>query len=283
MLTRAWPGGYLLPRSDGCPHSIELEEQGATLIRNAFSGDEIASLREEIETVYATSNGDSRGANKSRNIADDFRYEMYNRSALAQKVVARREILDVIEPLLGEDCHIIANTCWRNPPNDSPKHGGGAWHIDAGPHIPLREGQTWPNEIPHPTFAVGVHIYLQDCPLEAGPTGVVLGSHRSGRPPPTDQRFDPNLSFEGVKAKTFETRAGDVLLFVSDIWHRRMPPAGRHNGRFFLQVHYARRDIAQRVKTTRDRNHVDEEAMARIGSDRERHLFGLHSQGFYDG
>lgn len=284
MLTRAWPGGYLIPLKEASSSkSKELEERGATLVREAFSEHEVGLLRNEIEHVYSELPPDSRGANKSREIADEFRYEMFNRSPLSQQIVSRREILDVIEPLLGEDCHIIANTCWRNPPSDESRHGGGSWHIDAGPHIPLDLDQVWPNEIPHPTFAVGVHIYLLDCPLEAGPTAVVPGSHKSGRPPPQDQRNDTELQFNGVGAQTFAAEAGDVLFFVSDVWHRRMPPASKHNGRFFLQVHYGRRDIAQRVKTTQERNHIDDEALERIGSARERLLFGLHAQGFYDG
>ena len=48
--------------------------------------------------------------------AEDFRYEMLNRCAAAQRTVGHPAILAVIEPLLGEDCHVIANTCWRNPP-----------------------------------------------------------------------------------------------------------------------------------------------------------------------
>ncbi len=284
MLKRAWPGGYLLP-VDECDsvHAQELEDQGATVLRNAFSAEEISELRLEIERIYESTPPDDRGANRSNEIAQEFRYEMFNRSPMAQEFVGRREVLDVIEPLLGEDCHVIANTCWWNPPSDVSKHGGGGWHIDAGPHIPLAAGQTWPDDIPHPTFAVGVHIYLQDCPLASGPTGAILGSHKSGRPPPRDSRDDAELQCNGVGATVFETKAGDVLFFVSDIWHRRMPPADEHQGRFFLQVHYGRRDIAQRVKSTKELNHVDEAAMERIETVRDRLLLGLHSQGFYDG
>lgn len=284
MLTRAWPGGYLMPLVECASiNSQELEDRGATLVRKAFSPFEIASLRSEIEDVYSNLPGDPRGAKKSRDIADEFRYEMFNRSPLAQEIVGRREILDVIEPLLGEDCHIIANTCWRNPPSEGSRHGGGSWHIDAGPHIPLAPDQVWPDNIPHPTFAIGVHIYLEDCPIEAGPTAVVPESHKSGRPPPHEQRDDSDLKCNGIGAQIFAADEGDVLFFVSDVWHRRMPPGHEHKGRFFLQVHYARRDIAQRVKTTQERNHIDEDALERISSVRERLLFGLHAQGFYDG
>ncbi len=75
----------------------------------------------------------------------------------------------MIEPLLGEDCHIIANTAWRNPAGQPGSHGGQNWHIDAGPHIPLPEGVRWPADVPHPVFAIGVHIYLKDCAIEDGP------------------------------------------------------------------------------------------------------------------
>ena len=47
---------------------------------------------------------------------------------------------------LGEDCHIIANTAWNNPP--APGSEGQAWHVDGGPHIPLPKGVRWPTELP---------------------------------------------------------------------------------------------------------------------------------------
>ena len=284
MLTRTAPGGYLIVRTRPVhDNAVELEAQGFTAVRATFSAGEIRSLKEEILSVYHDSEPDHRGGKGGTDVDNDFRYEMFNRSPLSQKIVARREILDVIEPLIGEDCHIIANTCWKNPPHDSLKHGGGGWHIDAGPHIPLTPDQKWPESIPHPVFAIGVHIFLEDCPLEAGPTGFIPGSHKSGLPPPAEERMNAELSYNGVKAKAIEAKAGDVVFFVSDVWHRRLPPKSTHRGRFFLQVHYGRRDIAQRVKPTTTINHIDEAAAERIDNDRERLLLGLHRQGFYDG
>ena len=74
-----------------------------------------------------------------------------------------------------------------------------------------------------------------------------------------------------------------MALFVSDVWHRRVPAGEGDAGRFFLQVHYARHDIAQRVKPTAEVNHLDAAAAARLGGERERRLFGLRPSGFYDG
>ena len=278
MLRRA--GGYLLPREETAPAaSSQLEREGHALLRGVLPAAELAASRDEIARIYETMPADGRAAVHD----DDFRYEMFNKSAVAQGLVAKREILDVIEPLLGEDCHIIANTCWRNRAGAEHRHGGGGWHIDAGPHVPRRPGVVWPDEIPYPVFAVGAHIFLQDCPIECGPTAVIPGSHKCGQPPPADRRDDESLTCLGRSALPLVAAAGDVALFVSDVWHRRLPARAGDAGRFFLQVHYGRRDIAQRIKPTSAVNHIDEAARGRLDTQRQRRLFGIHPRGFYDG
>ena len=77
--------------------------------------------------------------------------------------------------------------------------------------------------------------------------------------------------------------AGDVVFFVSDVWHRRMPTGPEDQGRFFLQVQYGRRDIAQRLRVTSEVNHLSDQAIARAGTDRQKTVVGLHPPGFYDG
>lgn len=283
MLTRKPPGGYLEVRTEESPRaSLQLENEGYAVVRRAFPKREMTKLSKEIESIYDSLLPDNRGANKLLGVAEHFRYEMVNRSALAQEVVGSRAILDVIEPLLGEDCHLIANTCWRNPPNGAA-HGGGAWHIDGGPHVPLAPGQVWPEDIPHPVFAIGVHIFMQDCPMACGPTGVIPGSHKSGLPPPHDRPFDVDLTYRNQGVQVVTANKGDIALFVSDVWHRRMPPTKDDAGRFFLQAHYGRRDIAQRLKPTSMVHHLEPAALGRISSEREAHLLGLHGMGFYDG
>ena len=278
MLKRA--GGYLLPREEDAPAaSQQLEREGYAVLRGVLPVPELAAAHREISRIYETMPADGRAAVHD----DDFRYEMFNKSAVAQDLVAKREILDVIEPLIGEDCHIIANTCWRNRAGAEHRHGGGGWHIDAGPHVPRRPGVAWPDEIPYPVFAVGVHIFLEDCPVESGPTAVIPGSHKCGQPPPAERRTDESLTCLGRGALPLLAAAGDVALFVSDVWHRRLPAQAGDTGRFFLQVHYARRDIAQRIKPTSLVNHIDETARERIQTQRQRRLFGIHPRGFYDG
>ena len=99
---------------------------------------------------------------------------MLNHGPCSQAAVGHPAILAAIEPLLGEDCHVIANTAWRNP----PEFGGGPWHCDAGPHVPRPEGVEWDDRIPYPVFAIGAHIMLQGLPARVRPDG-----GRAGQPP----------------------------------------------------------------------------------------------------
>ena len=260
-----------------------LEREGFAALRGAFAAGEVAELAAEIERVYETVAADVRNPGLAAEEREDFRYEMLNRSAACQRAVADRRILDVLEPLLGEDCHVIANTAWRNPPRPSHGHGGGNWHIDAGPHVPRPPGVPWDDRIPYPVFAVGIHLLLRDCGPESGPTAVIPGSHRSGQAPPFERVQDPALAFEGAGTLPLPGRAGDVLLFVSDVWHRRMPTGPGDRGRFFLQVHYGRRDVAQRLRTTAQTNQLSAQAIARAREPRERTVIGLHAPFFYDG
>jgi ectoine hydroxylase-related dioxygenase (phytanoyl-CoA dioxygenase family) len=282
MLTRK--RGYLLPRDGDAPAaSRQLEAEGWAILPAAFDAAAITALKEELEAVYRSYPPDGRSSVRSADEDEDFRYEACNRSALAQRAIANPAILEVIEPLLGEDCHVIANTCWRNPAAAPRSHGGGFWHIDAGPHIPRDPAIEWDERIPYPIFAVGAHIYLQDCPLACGPTGVIPGSHKSGQPPPHGRLDDASLSWKGREPVALTARSGDVALFVSDVWHRRLPAGPGDAGRFFLQAHYGRRDIAQRLRPTVQVNHLSEAALRRIESGRERRLLGLHENFFYDG
>jgi ectoine hydroxylase-related dioxygenase (phytanoyl-CoA dioxygenase family) len=253
--------------------SAQLEREGWAFLPWVFDRDEVEEMKAEIEAVF-----DAVPPERLRDDKDEFRYEMFNRSPACQRAIGAPRILDAIEPLLGDDCHVIANTAWKNPAGFK----GGPWHCDAGPHVPRPEGVEWDDRIPYPIFAVAAHIMLADCSRDDGPTAVVPGSHRSGRLAPFDRMWDPDLTYDGRPPRVFEVWAGDVVLFVSDVWHRGLPARGGGRGRFFLQSHYARRDIAQRVRPSDAAHQCSPEAIARADSPRARELIGLHDPFFYD-
>jgi len=263
--------------------SLSLQQHGHYLLRGAISRAEADALREEVLDVYRRVPPDLRAGRSSLEDADMYRYEMFNRSELVQRTVGRRELLDIIEPLLGQDCHLVNCTAWRNPPGNEMAPQGLYWHIDGGPHVPRSSEVTWPAEIPYPIFVVSTHVYLQDVRLQDGPTAAISGSHTSGRIPPREQRWDLDLEFPGGQREVHVARKGDIGFFVSDVWHRRLPPTRASRGRLFLQSNYGRREIAQRIRPTEVVNHATPEAIARATNHRELQLIGVHPQSFYDG
>ena len=273
MIRRLFKNLTLLDPHVAPDASADLERDGYALLPQVFTPEEVADLRTEIDAIF-----DHSPPERERDDKDEFRYQMLNRGAACQAAVMHPGILRVIEPLLGEDCHVIANTAWRNPPDFK----GGPWHCDAGPHVPRPEGVPWDDRIPYPIFAIGAHLMLQDCTQVDGPTAVVPGSHRSGRLAPFDKMADEDLSYDGRPPVVVEARAGDVALFASDAWHRGLAAGDGARGRYFLQVHYGRRDIAQRIQTTAEVNHASPEAIARATTDRARTILGLHDPFFYD-
>ena len=275
--------GYLVPRTDDVSEESQLlHERGYVVLRQVLSGSDLEELVSDVERVFDESPPDGRRSSEASPNEDMFRYEMLNRSAAAQRAIGNERVLAVIEPLLGADCHVIANTAWRNPIGQEGAHGGQSWHIDAGPHVPRPAGTRWPDEIPYPVFAIGAHFLLMDSRIEDGPTGVIPGSHRSGQHPPFESPRDETLSFDGQGCVPVLGKAGDVALFVSDVWHRRMPTRAGEHGRFFLQAHYARRDIAQRLRPTAESHQLSKQTVARAKTARERTIIGLHDQFFYD-
>lgn len=264
------------------PLARSLERDSHAFLGGAFSTETIQALRDEVSEVFERFPPDRRNNCLDAERGAMFRYEMFNRSALCQEIMARREILDAVEPVLGDDCHVIACTAWRNPPGSAHAPFGQEWHVDGGPHVVRPPGVPWPDEIPYPVFVVTTHVYLQPCRLADGPTAVLPGSHRSGALPPHAKRWDLDLSYEGRTGLAHVAEPGDVGFFVSDSWHRRLPPQDSSAGRYFLQVIYGRREIAQRVLPGDVLNPANEAAQARALNLRQRQLLGIHEQGFYD-
>ncbi|MDF1800971.1 MAG: phytanoyl-CoA dioxygenase family protein [Planctomycetota bacterium] len=265
------------------PVAVSLERDGFALLRGVFSPAEVADLRSEILGIFESTPSDDRYYCRGNDRGTMFRYEMFNRSARAQAALERRELLDGLEQVLGDDCHVIACTAWRNPADPSHAPRGQEWHVDGGPHVVRPEGTVWPSDIPYPVFVVAAQVYLEPCRLEDGPTSVIPGSHMSGCLPPHHQRWDLDLSYAGRPCVAMVAEPGDVSFVVSDAWHRRLPPRPEGKGRFFLQINYGRREIAQRVLPSERMHPSTPEAVERAKSERARQLLGIHGAGFYDG
>ncbi len=260
-----------------------LESRGHVLLEQVLDPDMVRRVKEDVDRVFREYPPDGRASALEPPRAPMFRYEMFNRSALVQEIIGNRRVMDSVEPLLGEDCHVIANTAWRNPPDREYAPDGQQWHVDGGPYVVRPPEVPWPADIPYPIFVVTAQFYLEPVTLDDGPTAVLPGSHRSGRLPPCERTWDLNLEYEGRGAEVHVASPGDVTLFVSDTWHRRMPQSEHTTGREFVQCAYARREIAQRILPTDRCCAANEQARERAKTLRDRQLIGLHAPCFYDG
>ena len=104
--------------------SQALEREGYCVLREVFDAAAIAALAQELDTAFAEPSlhgGRDEG---------EHRHAMLNRSELCQRAIATPRSSKRSSRCLGGDCHVIANTAWRN----AAAFAGGPWHCDAGPH-----------------------------------------------------------------------------------------------------------------------------------------------------
>ena len=128
-----------------------------------------------------------------------------------------------------------------------------------------------------PVYLCTAHYYLDDMTVDLAPTYVIPGSHKSGRALVWGKDKDPQ--WHGKKMEPVLCKAGDMLLFRSEVWH-----TGSKNTsdkvRYLLQVHYSHRWIAQQFSpylTFQFAPHI-----LGIANPRQRRLLGDHQPGAYD-
>ena len=148
-------------------------------------------------------------------------------------------VIDLVEQILGTDCHVIAQNALRTPAGKGIVN----WHIDDALFFPfLADVPTSPGGArPLPCYSLNVMIALSDVDGEEfGPTQVVAGSHLTGREPDHTPTLPP-----GVAPTSILARAGDVYLVDSQTWHRGAQNRSART-RYVLTTTYGRRFISQR-------------------------------------
>lgn len=136
--------------------------------------------------------------------------------------------------------HMIHNNAFTVPPNGRGQ--APTWHVDDPlQQIIIDDGTPLPQNIRLPVLLATYMIWLSDCTTpENGPTFVVPGSHRWGRPLNKDEANKKEVPMCG--------KAGTAVLINPNLWHR-----GANNtssiSRETLQITYARRIIGHKYGT----------------------------------
>ncbi len=255
-----------------------MEDDGYVIIPGVLSRAEVTECRRRIDELRPFCYDSCDPTKKS---IDHFK-NVFNRSPHWLQYLDKPGVIDAAEGVMGEDCHIIGQTAWRTPPGA----GGFGMHLDQQ-FFPVTEDLIASGQVKVPVMLATAHYYLDDMTIDLCPTWVVPGSHRSGRGPgakPGEARYGFVAGHEhewnGIQAVPVLVKAGDVMLFRSEVWHSGSKNETSDRTRYLLQVHYGRRMMAQKFSPYLN-FHFNHEVVA-SATPRQRRLLGDHTPGAYD-
>ncbi len=241
-----------------------LHGDGCALIPSVLGPDAVADLRAAIDAL-PTIPGDIVGGAGERTL----RTTVFNRDPRFLRLVDPPLVIDAVERALGEDCHLVNQKAWRNPPGCD---AGAELHTDQTV-VELDEALASDQRYQPRMYVVSALLYLSDIDADIGPTRVVAGSHRSGRSPTPGES-----SWRGRAATPVLCRAGDVLLFRSDAWHAGSANRSQRT-RYLVETAYGRRFMAQKFWPYVNFRH--DEAILAQATPRQRRLLGEHPMSAY--
>lgn len=161
---------------------------------------------------------------------------LFNRSPAWLELLDPPALVGAVELLLGQDCHLVNQSGWRNHPG----HTSGPLHTDElfMPPAPMWLADSgWS---PPPLILTAL-TYLTDVDEPLCPTVVVPGSFRAQRSPAPGE-----TSFGGQTPRTVLATAGDALLFRSDVWHGGGANTTVDRHRHVVETVYGQRKVAQK-------------------------------------
>lgn len=247
-------------RFDTAGMAEALDTDGFVFIPGVLTDDEVQATRAAIDRLRPF------GFDRTRDGLDHYKC-VFNRDALWMSYLDRPGIIELAEATMGDQCHIIGMSAWRSHPG----YGGAGLHVDET-FVEFPEHVYDDPAFRLPIWLATAHFYLDDIDEELCPTWVIPGSHRAGRPPRADE-----TTWNGREAIPVLCRAGDVLFFRSEIWHRGS--ANRSDRiRYLLQVHYSHRKIAQKFSPWPW--HLNPEVLA-TATERQLRLLGKHPESNY--
>ncbi|MDB5981021.1 MAG: dioxygenase [Pseudomonas sp.] len=243
-------------------HLQALHRDGFTLLPNVLDAAHIQSLRNAIDQLKPR-HWDYSG------LLDHYKC-VFNRDPLWLPFLDLPGVIELAEAALGSDCHVIGQTAWRCHPG----FVGMPLHLDYQV-MELPETVLADPGFELPMQVCTAHIYLVDIDADLCPTRVVPGSHRAGRAPAADES-----QWQGRAAQPVLCRAGDVLIFRSELWHAGSSNLTPDRTRYLLQVHYGRRMVAQKFSPYLQWRFNPEVLAAATA--RQRRLLGEHQEAEYD-
>jgi len=245
-------------------HIDQFHQDGYTVFRQALSLDMLQAVRKQVEQAFEEESDPA--------YSPIVRARMFERGGALLELTEVSPITEFAEAVLGTNCHIIAMNALRTPKGT----GVDGWHVDDELIFPLPGEVEWDERVQVPPIFFNCLYSLVDVNEDNGPTQVVPGSHRSGRKPNATADAPPN--FKGQGPVSLLTKAGDCVIFNSQLWHR-----GARNEsdttRLVQGVTYGRRWVSQRFYPFV--GYVMPQHIVDVLNPRQRRLLGFHQHGPY--
>lgn len=247
-----------------------LYRDGYAYLPNVLTPQRVAKLRDHMDALMPIPESfDKNGLPEDLGYVNKHINNAFNRHPHFLQFLDCPGIIEIAEAIHGSDCHCIGMTAWLTGPGRPDQK----LHTDWLP-LSLPEDILADTRVRLPIFITTAHFYLDDITEAIGPTNFIPGSHLSGRNPNGD------TTWKGQTEKSIMCNAGDVVIFRSEVWHRGTANTSDET-RYLLQVHYAKRMIAQKYPPYLNRFQFAPKILARATS-RQRRLMGDHQSSNYD-
>jgi ectoine hydroxylase-related dioxygenase (phytanoyl-CoA dioxygenase family) len=250
----------------------QFHRDGFLVLPDMLSPAEVATYKAGLERAFAQYSSDA----ELYGMQAIWRPKLFEQGSEFDSIIDHPGIAQFVDAVLGDDCHLIALTGLRTSPGKTITF----WHLDDTCRFPIPAGLSLDPRIPMPVFTINMNYYLCDVDEELGPTQLIPGSHRAGRPPTAaDNDASGNPTYEGRSYVNSCGKAGTLVLWNDQVWHQGGPNVSKDRIRWVIQTPFARRWVAQRFWPFVN-YHLPEEVIARATPRRKR-LLGFHNIGAY--
>lgn len=187
-----------MPHATAEEHLARIEEQGYTLVHDAFDAslaDEICAALKEIEIAD--------NITPAKNLFEGHHtvriYNLVARHAVFQKVPVNPNVLKIVEGVLDDGCLISSLSSISIAPGEraQPIHA---------------DDQLIGLARPHPALVCNSMWALTDFTEENGATRIIPGSHKTDTYP----EYGPDIRYDSIPA---EMKRGSVLIWNGSLWH----------------------------------------------------------------
>jgi ectoine hydroxylase-related dioxygenase (phytanoyl-CoA dioxygenase family) len=239
----------------------QLHRDGYVVFRNVLSPEKRSEVKAGIAKAF-----EGKGSEVM------LQGPMFEHGETFEQLIDYPGIVEFMEEVLGPDCQLSSMNGMRTTKNNEVSK----WHVDEALFFPLPDGVELDDRIQMPVYLMNALYYLDDVTEELGPTQVVPGSHRAGK----HLQFTGEIGdYKGQGPISILAKAGDCLVFNSQLWHRGAPNL-TDAPRYVQQIIYRKKFIVSHMSHDVNAVYQPPADIVERANDRRRRLLGVNRRIF---